>query len=92
MPHGEYKTPGGKLVVVDCDVRDGRLVDVEVSGDFFLEPAEALDAITAALDGMPADLDEDAIARRVAGAVAPDVEMIGFTPASIANAVRRALA
>ncbi|HET9017153.1 MAG TPA: biotin--protein ligase [Thermomicrobiaceae bacterium] len=92
MPHGEYKVPGGKLVVVDAALRDGRLVDVEVSGDFFLEPAEALDAITAALEAMPADLDEDAIARRVAGAVAPDVEMIGFTPNAVARAVRRALA
>ena len=92
MPHGEYKTPGGKLVVVDCAVRDGRVVEVEVSGDFFLEPPEALGAITAALEGMPADLDEAAIAARVAGAVSPDVEMVGFTPDSVARATRRALA
>ncbi len=92
MPHGEYKTPGGKLVVVDGSLRDGRLVDVEVSGDFFLEPPEALDAITAALEAMPAGLDEEAIARRVADALAPDVAMIGFTPASVARAARRALA
>lgn len=92
MPHGEFKTPGGKLVVVDGQLRDGRLVDVEVSGDFFLEPPEALEVITAALEALPADLDEEAIARLVADAVAPDVEMIGFSPASIARAVRRALA
>ena len=35
--HGEYKVPGGKLVVVDLDVVDGFLRDVIVSGDFFLE-------------------------------------------------------
>ena len=40
--HGEYKTPGGKLVRVDFDVRDGGLRDVVVSGDFFLYPDEAL--------------------------------------------------
>jgi len=90
--HGEYKTPGGKLVVVDCEVRDGRVVDAQVSGDFFLEPAEALTAITAAIEGMPADLDEEAIAARVRAALAPDVAMIGFSPEAVARAVRRALA
>ena len=28
--HGEYKTPGGKLVAVDFEVRDGRLSGVKV--------------------------------------------------------------
>ena len=40
--HGEYKVPGGKLVAVDLDVVDGLLSGVSVSGDFFLEPDEAL--------------------------------------------------
>ena len=30
--HGEYKTPGGKLVRVDVEVEDGTLRDVVVSG------------------------------------------------------------
>ena len=29
---GEYKVPGGKLVAVDLEVRDGRLAEVSVSG------------------------------------------------------------
>ena len=53
--HGEYKVPGGKLVVADLEVRDGRLADVRISGDFFLEPPEALDAINRGLNGLPAD-------------------------------------
>ena len=48
--HGEYKVPGGKLVVADVEVRDGRLADVRISGDFFLEPPEALEAINRGLD------------------------------------------
>ena len=43
--HGEYKTPGGKLIVADLDVRDGKLTNVRVSGDFFLDPPEALEDI-----------------------------------------------
>jgi lipoate-protein ligase A len=49
--HGEFKTPGGKLTAVDLEVRDGRLADVSVNGDFFLEPDEALLDINAALEG-----------------------------------------
>ena len=51
--HGEYKVPGGKLVVVDLAVVDGALADVSVSGDFFLEPDEALEDINRALTGLP---------------------------------------
>lgn len=88
--HGEYKTPGGKLVVVDLEVEDGKLRQVQVSGDFFLEPEEALDAINGALEGLSADSDESKIAesvRRVTGGA----EMIGFSPEAVAVAVRRAL-
>ena len=45
MRHGEYKTPGGKLVVADFAVRDGAVRDLVVSGDFFLYPEEALTTI-----------------------------------------------
>lgn len=51
--HGEYKVPGGKLVVVDLEARDGVLADVRVAGDFFLEPDEAILAIDRALEGAP---------------------------------------
>jgi hypothetical protein len=90
--HGEYKAPAGKLVVVDIEVLDGRLHQVEVSGDFFLEPPEALDQITAALEGAPAGLDEDAIAARIQGRLAEGTALIGFDVLAVARAVRRALA
>ena len=89
--HGEYKTPGGKLVVVDFGVRDGRLTGVVVSGDFFLYPEEALAQIVAALEGAPADASEEALAGRVQGAVGPEVTMLGFSPEAIGRAVRRGL-
>jgi hypothetical protein len=90
--HGEYKTPGGKLVMADLDVRDGRLANVEVSGDFFLDPPEALTGITGALEDAPADLAEEAFAARINEALDPDVEMLGFSAEAVARAVKRALA
>lgn len=90
--HGEYKTPGGKIVVADLKVGDGRLTSVEVSGDFFLEPPEALFDITGALEGAPANLAEEEFAASVREALGPDVEMIGFSTEAVARAVKRALA
>ncbi|NGO67257.1 lipoate--protein ligase family protein [Streptomyces boncukensis] len=90
--HGEYKVPGGKLVVVDLDNHGGTLRNVRVAGDFFLEPDEALAAIDRALEGAPADADAAALAARVEAALPEGTVMYGITAEGVAVAVRRALA
>jgi hypothetical protein len=92
VAHGEYKTAGGKLVIVDFATRDGRLDEVVVSGDFFLEPPEALDLINGALTGQPVTASEEELTRVIADALPENVEMVGFSPEAIAIAVRRGLA
>jgi hypothetical protein len=89
--HGEYKTPSGKLVVVDFGVEDGSLSGVVVSGDFFLEPPEALADIVRALEGARADLGEEVFAGRIREALDEGVEMVGFSPEAIARATVRGL-
>jgi lipoate-protein ligase A len=89
--HGEYKVQGGKLVVADLDVKDGRLDKVLISGDFFLEPAEALNDIRDALEGLPATATFDEIAIAVRTGLRPDAALIGFSAEAVATAVRRAL-
>jgi lipoate-protein ligase A len=89
--HGEYKTPGGKLVRVDIEVEDGVLNNAVVSGDFFLYPEEALEGITSALQGIPADASEAEIASRVSAAIPHGTEWLGSSPEALAVAVRRAL-
>ncbi|MET8788619.1 biotin/lipoate A/B protein ligase family protein [Streptomyces pseudogriseolus] len=90
--HGEYKVPGGKLVVVDVDVADGVLRDARVAGDFFLEPDEALDAVNRALEGAPADTDAAGLAARIEAALPEGTVMYGLTAEGVGIAVRRALA
>ncbi|UZN04559.1 lipoate--protein ligase family protein [Cellulomonas sp. S1-8] len=98
--HGEYKVPGGKLVVVDLEVDDGLLRDVSVSGDFFLEPDEALGVLSGALDGVPHDAGVSRLvtvlddALRLAldqGRILGPVVTVGFDTRAVALAVRRAL-
>ncbi|NEE60820.1 lipoate--protein ligase family protein, partial [Streptomyces sp. SID8455] len=90
--HGEYKVPGGKLVVVDLDVEGGALRNVRVAGDFFLEPDEAIEAIDAALEGAPANTDTAGLAARIEAALPGSTVMLGLSAEGVAIAVRRALA
>ena len=89
--HGEYKVPGGKLVVVDLDVEDGRIARFRLAGDFFLEPDTALDAINEAVTGLPVESDSTGIASAVRGALPEGAQLLGFTPEAVGTAVRRAL-
>lgn len=89
--HAEYKMPGGKLLVLNLDVQAGRLCNVRLSGDFFLEPAEALDNINQLLEGLPADCTEQYISHHLTQALEGKVEMYGISPEAIATVVRRAL-
>ncbi|MET4538923.1 lipoate-protein ligase A [Arthrobacter bambusae] len=89
--HGEYKVPGGKLVVVDLDVMSGKFANVSLSGDFFLEPDEALQAINAALTGLPDSSTAADIAAAVTAGLPRDAVLFGFSAEAVAVTVRRAL-
>ncbi|WP_370281147.1 biotin/lipoate A/B protein ligase family protein [Pseudarthrobacter sp. NamE2] len=90
--HGEYKVPGGKLVVADLTVTDGQLAGVSISGDFFLEPDEALLDINRALTGLPESTSAADLAAAVTAALPADAALFGFSPEAVAVTVRRALA
>jgi lipoate-protein ligase A len=89
--HGEFKVPGGKLVVVDLEVTDGTISAFRLAGDFFLEPDSALAAIDAAVLGLPASADPAAIADRIRRALPDGASLLGFSPEAVATAIRRAL-
>jgi lipoate-protein ligase A len=89
--HGEYKVPGGKLVVVDLEVREGRISDVHLAGDFFLEPDEALVDINRAVEGLSVETDAATIAAAVRAALPDGAQLLGFSPEAVGTVVRRAL-
>jgi lipoate-protein ligase A len=90
--HGEFKVPGGKLVVVDLDVADGAISNFHLAGDFFLEPDTALEAIDSAVNGLPSDSDAKRLTEAVAASLPKDAVLLGFSPESVATTIRRALA
>src|SRR5699024_841772 len=89
--HGEYKMPGGKLIVADIETGDGQLEAVQISGDFFLEPDAALDTINRALTRRPTESDEMSMTSTLDAALGDDVAMYGISPQAVAAAVARAL-
>lgn len=90
--HGEYKVPGGKLVVVDLDVEESALRNVRVAGDFFLEPDEAILSINSALEGAPSSMGAAGLAARITAALPESTVMLGLTAEGVGIAARRALA
>jgi lipoate-protein ligase A len=90
--HGEFKVPGGKLVVVDLDVIDGVIANFQLAGDFFLEPDLALETINANVNGLPADAEASRFAAAVQSALPKDAVLLGFSPEAVATTIRRALA
>lgn len=95
--HFEIKVPGGKLVAVDVDFSSpedgGRINEVFVSGDFFVEPDEAYLALGPALSGASTSEDAKQLTRRLDAALShiDGVEIHGFSTHDIAVAVRRAI-
>ena len=89
--HGEYKVPGGKLVVVDFVVLDGLISQFRLSGDFFLEPDETLDEINRAVEGLPSNSSIEAFATAIRDGIDPAAQLLGFAPDSVGVAVRRAM-
>lgn len=90
--HGEYKVPGGKLLVADITIENGRLAAVRLSGDFFLEPDDALEAINQALVGASVATGTEALAERVRQALPEGTVMVGLSAPAVATVIRRALA
>ena len=89
---GQFKTVGGKLVVVDFEIEQEQLRHVVIHGDFFVYPEDAFPALAAALEGAPSTLSEAEMAVRLAAASPPGAEVIGTSPEAIATAIHRGIA
>ncbi len=81
VAHKMYKAPGG-LIRSTYQVEEGRIAQVEFSGDFFFFPAERLGDLEAALVGVRPEEAEEVIARFYEE---HGVESPGVTPADFAR-------
>ncbi|MCL5239160.1 MAG: biotin--protein ligase [Candidatus Marsarchaeota archaeon] len=86
----EQKVVGGKLVSVKLEY--GRKIkSIQILGDFFLHPEEALPRIEKALVGTSPRAKKDEISGKIAKVLAMNnAELIGVTPDAIAETIRMA--
>lgn len=83
--------PNGKLVCVKLTY-DSTIERIQITGDFFLHPEEAITDIEDGLVGAYITEPEESLSKRVADVAAEEsVEMIGISPGAIAKAVRMAI-
>jgi lipoate---protein ligase len=88
--NGECKPPGGHLAAADVEVACGQLASVQVSGDFFRVPGDALHRLNAALAWIPVSGEASASTALVTAAPG-DAVLAGFAAEAVAAAVRRAV-
>lgn len=79
------------MVTVHLDDDGQRIRQVQLAGDFFLEPDQALGRIENALVGALVDQTAAALAKRIEVALEPGDTLVGFDARAVAVAVRRAL-
>ncbi len=89
--HGEFKVPGGKLVVVDLEVAHGKIEQFRLAGDFFLEPDSALEAINGAVNGLAVEAEPATIVAAITAALPAGAILLGFSADAVATTIRRAL-
>ena len=94
--HFEQKVTGGKLVVADITDDGEHITSATISGDFFLEPEQAYDAINEALVGASISESTEALQERIDRALGDiadgtEVALHGFATRDIAVVTRRAI-
>ncbi|MEW6035515.1 MAG: biotin--protein ligase [Candidatus Micrarchaeota archaeon] len=86
----EEKVPGGKLVCIEVRAEGGKVAQIRITGDFFLHPEEAIDALEKALVSAPLSIPEAEAAERLSAALGGAL-LIGATCGDLARIFRKAV-
>ena len=87
MGKASVKVEGGKMVNVEVETGE-KLTDISVTGDFFLEPPEALEEVQEELEGLSQDFEESEVVERLEEM---NAEFIGFSPEDVVEALKEAV-
>ncbi len=72
---GNLKVKGGKLIKCTVKLKEGRIEEIKISGDFFMHPEEKIEEIEKALKGM--EFKKEGIEGKL-NEILKDVELIGI--------------
>lgn len=83
-----HKVPDGKMVKIRFRDDEGDVYDVEIRGDFFIEPPEKLQELESRIEGIDVKASKDEICDRLEDV---DADLIGFSKEDVAEAFRKAV-
>lgn len=83
--HTIYKVPEGKMVRVEMDY-DNKIINISISGDFFMHPEDGIEKIEDALTGV--ELKEENIFDAIVKVAEEEkIEFFGLDAASLTRAI-----
>ncbi|MFB6180264.1 MAG: lipoate protein ligase C-terminal domain-containing protein [Candidatus Nanohalobium sp.] len=82
------KVPEGKMVNIEVKTSENSVENVKLTGDFFIEPPEALEDIEKAFEGLDLVLDEEKVLRRLEEV---EADLIGFSREDLVEVFAEAL-
>lgn len=90
MRRVEFKVPDGKLLAAEMEVGDGRIVRVKITGDFFMHPEAAIEALEEALTNLSSDAAsiEDAVKEFFRDRT---VDLLGASPTDFIHVLKMSL-
>ncbi len=87
----KQKVPGGKLLVVKLKY-DDKISELQIVGDFFIFPEDALPKIETSVVGMYVNEDAGTFSEKIHNvAKCNNIEFIGITPDAIAQTIKMAI-
>lgn len=88
MKEASVKVEDGKLVKAKIRDEGGKIDEIRIRGDFFVEPPKALKNIETKLEGVKTGSSREKIIEQVE---AVEADLIGFSSKDIAKAVTKAM-
>lgn len=86
------KVPGGKLLRIKCDVTDGVLSGVSLTGDFFMHPEDGVIELESALNGMSSGAEVSEYVSKLNDVIHErGFELIGFSASDVAETLVEAV-
>ena len=87
----KQKVKEGKVVKVEIECNE-LIMNVRITGDFFIHPEDILDEIEKSIIGLERSASIETITSNIRNRIADrDVQMVGISPESIALMIRGAL-
>jgi hypothetical protein len=83
-----HKVPDGKMVKIKFRDNEGDVYDVEIRGDFFIEPPEKLHELQEKMEGLDVQASKNEICEKLEDV---DADLIGFSREDVAEAFRKAV-